>query len=319
VTVAVETVPAATVIQDNGPHTPEWRAVRRGGITATDLPKILGLSQYGNALSVWAHKRGELDDDEAGEAAQWGLILEDPVAVEWARRRNSGVRPVGVMANVEHPWRRASLDRLVVPCPDGDGPCALQVKTTSWAVADRWRDDIPDTVLAQVMWEMVVSGFKHEHVAALVGGQKLVDHRVDYDPTLAEFLIAEATRVWECVQSGQAPEAPPSALQRRILDALHPERRGMAVAPRATVEALLWKRADLSEELSGHNAAVKRTKTAMEAVDSQLVELLGDAEALGIEGEVDPVVTYRLINRAAYAVSARSYRQIHVDKNRSTA
>lgn len=315
----IEMVPAATVIQDNGPHTPEWRAVRRGGITATDLPKILGISQYGNALSVWGHKRGELEDDEAGEAAQWGLILEDPVAVEWARRRDSGVRPIGVMANVEHPWRRASLDRLVVPCPDGDGPCALQVKTTSWGAWPTWRDEIPDTVLAQVMWEMVVSGFRHEHVAALIGGQKLVEHRVDYDPTLAEFLITAASHVWGCVESGEPPYAEPSALQRRVLDALHPERRGMAVAPRVTVEALLSERDELSHELAQHNAAAKKTKSRVEALDSQLVELLGDAEALAIEGEDDPVVTYRLINRAAYTVNAQSYRQIRVDKNRSTA
>lgn len=302
----------AVLLWDGAPHTPEWRAARRGGITATDLPKILGLSKYGDALSVWGHKRGDLEDDAAGEAAQWGLILERPIAEEWARRRGTSVRPTGVLAHAEHLWRRASPDFSVLPCPDGDGPCHLQVKAMNAWSADQWRDDVPDPVLAQTTWEMVVSGYTHTHVAALIGGQRLVDHRVEYDAKLASLLISAASDVWRCVESGVPPQVELSALHRRVLDALHPYREGMATAPRETVESLLAHRMDLWRELATLSAASKATRDDVEKVDARLVELMGDSQALAIEGELDPVVLYRQVSRAGYSVGPKSYWQIKV-------
>lgn len=303
---------SAVLLYDGLPHTPEWRAVRRGGITATDLPKILGLSRYGDALSVWAHKRGDLEDDEAGEAAAWGLILERPIGEEWARRRLTSVRATGVLAHAEYLWRRASPDFVVLPCPDGDGPCHLQVKAMNAFAAEEWKHEVPDRVLAQVQWEMAVSGYAHEHVVALIGGQRLVEHRVERDEKVIEFLIGEAQRVWGCVESGEPPAVEPSALHRRVLDALHPYRDGMASAPREQVEALLAARADATHEMSRWNREVQAHKRDIERIDSLLVELMGDAEALAIEGDVDPVVLYREISRAGYTVGPKSYRQIKV-------
>ena len=104
--------PTGVLITDAAPETEEWFAARREGITGTDLPKILGLSKYGNALAVWQDKRGEWTDD-AGEAARWGQLLEEPVAEEWAERNDTIVERIGVVANVEYPWMRASLDRVI--------------------------------------------------------------------------------------------------------------------------------------------------------------------------------------------------------------
>ncbi|RYZ27995.1 MAG: hypothetical protein EOP01_07020, partial [Propionibacteriaceae bacterium] len=110
--------PAGVLLTPAEPESELWFAQRRGGITATDLPKILGFSDYGNALSVWLDKRGELAWDEAGEAARWGTLLEDVVAREWARRREVKVRRIGVLRNADDPWMRASLDRVVTGCSE---------------------------------------------------------------------------------------------------------------------------------------------------------------------------------------------------------
>lgn len=306
--------PSSVLVYDGPPHTDDWFLARMAGITATDLPKILGQSQYGNALSVWASKRGELPEDEAGEAATWGTILEGPVATEWARRRSTKVAPIGVIARLDALWQRASLDRLVMPCPDGDGPCALEVKTRSAFVAGVWRQDVPDDVLGQIQWQLHVSGYNHVHVAALLGGQRLVEFRIERDEAVIALLIAEATRVWDCVQSGEPPEATANAVHRRILDALHPNREGIVYASAATVEALLAERKDAAANLAGLNRLAKEAKLDVEAIDAEIVNLLGDGDALAIEGDTDPVVTYREITRAGYTVAPTSYRSIRVYK-----
>jgi putative phage-type endonuclease len=283
---AAESVtPTGVLITEAAPETPEWFAARREGITGTDLPKILGLSKYGNALSVWLDKRGELSD-EAGEAARWGQILEDPVAQEWAHRRDAKVTPVGVLAHRDHPWLRASLDRLLVACPDGDEQCGLEIKTRSAFVSDQWRDGMPDSVLAQVAWGRLVSGLHHMHVAALIGGQRLVAFRYDRDEVLEQYLIDQARPVWEAVEQGIPPETRPDSegVLLDLLDQLYRSREGDREIPVDEAERWLAQYAD-GGDLERQGKALKtEAKTA-------LVQLLGD----GATGCVDdvPLFTYK--------------------------
>src|ERR1700759_1282691 len=133
-----------------------WLAERRNGIGSSDVAAILGVSDYNTAVHVWHDKRGTLVDD-AGEAALWGHLLEEPVAREWARRHRSVVQRVGLVAHVDEPWRRATLDRQVLECPMDRTVrtrCALEVKCRSAFKANRWKSDVPDDVLAQTVWRM---------------------------------------------------------------------------------------------------------------------------------------------------------------------
>lgn len=273
--------PTGVALGWHEPESPEWFEQRRDGVSATDLPKLLGLTKWGNPLSVFLDKRGELPRDEAGEAAQWGQLLEDVVAEEWARRAGVVVSRVGVLANVDHPWQRASLDRLVHGCPDApDGLCAVEVKTRSAYVADRWRDDVPDDVYAQVAWQVVVTGLPHVHVVALLGGQRLTAHRYDPDPGVQAQCLAAAEEFRGHLTSGVPPVVEPDALLLDLLDRLHPERVGTVEVP-----------GDLRDEarrLVEVRRAALRSKTEADAVadtaKAGLVQLLGDAEAATVDG-----------------------------------
>lgn len=280
--------PTGYVVTDSAPESPDWFAARRKGITGTDLPKILGLSKYGNALAVWLDKRGELDDD-AGEAAHWGQILEDPVALEWARRHATTVEPVGVLAHHEARWMRASLDRIVIDCPDDHdtrGRCGLEIKTRSAFKADEWRDGMPDSVLAQVAWGRLVSGLDHMHVAALIGGQWLVTYRYDRDDVLEAYLVDQARPVWAAVEAGVPPEAAPDAdgILLDLLDRLYTSREGERELD--AEEARRW----LAQYDDG-GSLEKQGKALKAEAKTALVQLLGD----GSTGCIDsvPVFTYK--------------------------
>jgi putative phage-type endonuclease len=201
----------------------------REGITATDLPAILGLNKYKTAIDVWTEKVAPSEDNfkpaiGEGEAALWGIMLEDVVANTWAEHAGLKVRRIGIIAHEDHSWQRASLDRLVVGCPDGR--CGLEVKTRSGYVGDEWNKGIPDDVKAQVRWQLHVSGLDHIHVIALIGGQRLVEHRVTSDQIKANELLESATIVWDAVQSGQAPQLPEAMWTDAYLEALNPDRSG---------------------------------------------------------------------------------------------
>lgn len=221
----------------------QWLAARREGITATDLPKILGMSDYGTAIDVWREKLGLTDTDfdlaiGENEAALWGVNFEDVVAKVWADHMDVKVRRIGIIANVEEPWMLASLDRLVTGCPDGR--CALEVKTRSGYVGKEWDNGAPADVTAQVEWQLIVSGLDHEHVAALIGGQRLVHHVIQApsDKRRAE-LIDAARIVFDSVGSGEAPKLPENLWTDAYLEQLHENREGSVEIPLAVAELVI--------------------------------------------------------------------------------
>lgn len=208
-----------------------WLAARRNGIGSSDVAAILGVADRNTAVHVFRDKRGELVDD-AGEAAFWGTILEDPVAREWARRQRSVIQRVGLVAHVDEPWMMSTLDRQVLECPMDRSVrtrCALEVKCRSAFKAHRWRSDVPDDVLAQAVWQMAVTGYDHIHVAVLIGGNEFKQTVVRRDEAMERFVLGEVGRFRD--EHLLAGVEPPWDLDKAAalieMDALmHPDRVG---------------------------------------------------------------------------------------------
>ena len=260
-----------------------WLAARRQGITATDIVKIVGLSPYGNALDVYLDKRVPEDDYEPSEAAQWGLLLEDQVAREWARRSGRKVRRVGLLARMLTPHHLASCDRRVV----GER-AALEVKTrTAWASHEWEHGAIPERVVVQAQWQAHVAGWDRVHVAALVGGQTLHAATVERDQVLIDYLAREADRVWASVQAGVMPDVHPWQLTAESLRRAWPDRAGAVAldpARSAAAEGLLL-------EYAGASDMEKGAKRQKEAAKLALVQLLDGADEALIGGAT--AYTYR--------------------------
>jgi putative phage-type endonuclease len=213
-----------------------WLRERRNGIGSSDVAAIVGVSDFGTAVHVWHDKLGDVRDEEAGEAALWGTLLEDTIAQEWCRRNASVVRRVGLIARVDEPWMRATLDRQVRECPDAaDGireTCALEIKCRSAFKADKWkRKNVPDDVLAQVAWQMAVTGYGHIHVGVLIGGNDYRQATVRRDQVLEAYLVQHADRMWHVnVADRIEPEWDLTHASQliRLDERLHPERAGVA-------------------------------------------------------------------------------------------
>lgn len=299
-----------------------WLAARRTGIGSSDVAAIVGATDRSTALHVWLDKRGELEDD-AGEAALWGTLLEDPVAREWQRRNRSVVHRVGLVAHVEQPWRMATLDRRVLECPLNRGEreaCALEVKTRNAHVASKWKRDIPDDVLAQIMWQMAVTGYRHLHYAVLIGGQDYRQGVVRWEQDLAGFLLAEVDRFRvDHLLPGVRPAADLTRPQAFLdLDArLHAERVGeLDVAEAGDVDEYV--------RLSKAKGVAER---ALKAASARLREIADGARYITHENrlayELQPRTKPRVDLEAlaadwpdAYAavVSETSYHQIAVSR-----
>lgn len=210
----------------------DWLAARRQGLGSSDIAAILGVSDYNTPLHVWHDKRGEVDDDGNDGPALWGTLLEDVVAREWARRNRSVIQRVGLVAHHEYDWMRATLDRRVAECPldrEVRTACALEIKCRSAFKASRWRADVPDDVLAQVTWQMAVTGYDHIHVAVLIGGNDYRQTVVRRDLEVEAYVLGTAETFWrDHVLEGRPPAWDPEKADAllELQQQLHPERVG---------------------------------------------------------------------------------------------
>ena len=245
-----------------------WLLARREGLGSSDVAAVLGISRYGNALSVYHDKTGGLPlESDDSEPALWGRAFEETVAREWARRNRSVVRRVGLVANTERPWQMCTLDRRVLECPlaDGQEKCAVEIKCRDKMKASQFRAGVADDVLVQTLWQADVCGYDHIHAAVLIGGTDYRQYviRVKDHAQLIDDLRTAGARAWEQIQTRRPPVLAHDADPDVLLDLygrLHPDRAGVVDITRDidTQEAV-------AEYLDAHEvyaAAEKRKKAA---------------------------------------------------------
>lgn len=283
----------------------DWLAARRSlGLGGSEAAAAAGLDPYKSPMALWLEKTGQVEPEEAGEAAYFGSLLEPIVCDEFTRR--TGLRTRRRNAILCHPERRfmiADVDREVI---ENRRVCAvLDAKTTSARKADDWQpDSIPDRVTLQLHHYMAVEGFDHAFVATLIGGQRFFWARVDRNETIVEHLYRIEADFWRLVETRTPPDPDGSAATAEALAALYPqERPGWQVA-------LPMEAADLIAEHKTATADKRAAEVRVEAAANKLKALLGDAEAGYIAGE--RVVTWRLVERAEHIVKASAFRQLRV-------
>ena len=167
-------------------RSPEWFALRKLGITATEAAVIAGLSPYKTPYQLWAEKIGKFEPAPVGVAALRGILLESTVAdfyeMETERKLK---RSNGIVRRKDIPWAMASLDRTIV---GDDG--LVEIKTSA---SPRWSlYPVPPEVVAQVQWQMFVTGAPWVDVAALLGGLVFRIERVNANVAYQAQLHAKA-------------------------------------------------------------------------------------------------------------------------------
>ena len=190
-------------------RSPEWFALRADGITATDVSVIAGLNPYKTPYQLWAEKLGKYTPDPVGPAAVRGILLENAVAEFYEMETGRELRRSnGIVRLKQIPWVMASLDRTIV---GEEG--LVEIKTST---SPRWSlHPVPPEVVAQVQWQMFVTGAPWVDVAVLLGGLVFRIERVKADWRYQSELFVKAERFREAL----ATETPP-ALQGQDSDAL---------------------------------------------------------------------------------------------------
>lgn len=247
--------------------TDEQLAMRRTGLTATDMVKLSGASPWGSAHDVYADKIGAPSHAQNG-AMRVGNDLE-PIVLGWlARDRGITLTPGTTERHASMPWALATPDANVVVLPSNPQRVAIaEAKVVGLRQAARWSDDAPpDYVVVQNAWQMLVTGVSLVYVPALIGTELRI-YEVHRDADLEGALVELGSRFWtQHVVARKPPTHDGSDGARRMLASVWPrESAGLVSAPSEAEDiARAWLEADRAEKAAC--AAKERAAQAMKSL-----------------------------------------------------
>ena len=222
-------------------RSPEWFALRKEGITATEVSVIAGLNPYKTPYQLWAEKLGKYEPEPAGAAAQRGIILEDAVATFYEMETGRKLkRSNGIVRMKQIPWVMASLDRTVV----GE-PGLVEIKTSA---SPRWSMyPVPPEVVAQVQWQMWIMDAPWCDIAVLLGGLVFRIERVKADWKYQAELFGKAQEFMEMIASDTPP--PLTGQDAKALALVTPQESEEWAQADASIERLASLYSERSYEL----------------------------------------------------------------------
>lgn len=202
--------------------------LRRTGLTATDIPAIMGLSPWKSAFDVWVEKREPPAhvDPEPGSAMWLGTHCE-PILEAWYQSQHPDARLRGNNETIRHPKYPivlATPDRFVDDPDRGQGLAEYKTSGLTGGFVKGWgapgTDLIPEMYLAQTQWQMGAAQRAWCDVPAMIAGRGLVEYEVLGDEDFFGHLYENiALPFWhDYVQAGKVPEDPgPSEQTSRAL------------------------------------------------------------------------------------------------------
>jgi len=247
----------------------EFEEQRRTGLGATDTPKILGLSRYGTALTVYDSKVNAVPEHQPSLPAWLGLQLQGTVAQLYRTATGNVVRADNKHhVHRQHPWLVCHLDFRVRGKPHTLMECKTRAYMKGWG--DDGSTDIPPDVWAQVQHEMLVTGAVECHVAVLFGHHTFRVYPIHRDEDFHTALVPRLEEFWFQHVLARVPPNPSShPSDRALLGRLHPSDDGDLLS--ATPE-----QGQLVHSLQTAMKAAALAQEDVEEVKNRIKAALGD-------------------------------------------
>ena len=212
----------------------EWLMKRKCGIGGSDASSILGLNPYRSSMAVYIEKIDEeircnqMDNglkenavsknNETNYKMELGNKLKGFVASEFMIRTGKKVRSInGILRNDKYPFAIANIDRAVV----GE-KAFLECKVTNSFNKKEWEKTVPIHYQIQMNHYMAVTGASHCYVAALIGNEELVIHKLERDKEMIDEIMKLEEMFWNnCVLGDDFPMPDGSSDYSKTLDSLY--------------------------------------------------------------------------------------------------
>lgn len=186
-------------------NTKEWHEWRSRHIGASDVPAIMGTSDFSNPHKYWMEKTGQSKKFEGNWATMQGQIFE-PTILALYTQRTGNVTTSKVAEFPAWPVLSASLDGFV-----DDANIVVEVKKVS---KDKHKQAlsgiVPETYRDQVQAQLLVTGAEQAHYVSYNDGfgdeESLAIVTVYPDEKRQKEILIASVDMWDRIAKGVPPE-----------------------------------------------------------------------------------------------------------------
>lgn len=179
----------------------DWKIWRRGKISASMMPAIMGVSPFKSRNRLWKEVLGIVPEPEFNHHMRRGVELE-PVVREIVEQQLNRSFPAACFECDTDPWAVASLDGI-----DDSGEVIIEIKCPN-----KPHTSVPEYYFDQIQWQFYCSGAKRCFFCSYTDGN-LEIFGVLRDDERIEILRKEALLFLQQVRNLEEPEAAESDCQ----------------------------------------------------------------------------------------------------------
>jgi len=266
--------------------TEQQRAERKLGIGGSDMPIILGLSNYKTPYQLYLEKIGETESTQEETPFQyWGNQLEGVIRDEFSKRNNVAVELPDTLVHPFHEFLRGNVDGYI-----REWNAVLEVKCSAGFMAHEWGEDgsdvIPMQYLVQVAHYCAVLDADFAYIAVLIGGNDYREFKYTRNFELESKIIDAAKEFWHCVQT-KTPPKPINQVDLKLMYPKHDPEKTVTIEP------------DVAEQLTtlaDTRFKIKALSEVEEKYKFNIMQFMKDAECLTDESG-RPIVSWKANKR----------------------
>ena len=181
--------------------TPDQLALRRTGMTATDVAAITGTHPFRTPLDVYLEKTGRREPQPESVRSRWGTLLEPVIRDDYAERHRVRVDVPGTLVHPVDKWKIATPDGIVYPYAGANASRGLEIKVHSTDVlrtpamhyGDAGTDEVPYHELIQSVWGSEVACLPFWDLVVFIDGAP-TEYTIAHDDELIGLLSERAER-----------------------------------------------------------------------------------------------------------------------------
>lgn len=246
----------------------KWLELRKGSIGGSEAAVILGLNQYCSPYTLWAEKKGLLDQRQDNEAMRIGRDLENYVAIRFKEATGKKVRRRNAMfLHDKYDFISANIDREVVGEKAG-----LECKTTNiFSKADFEGGEVPLYYYCQCMHYMAVMGYEKMYLAVLVLGKAFYWFEIPRNEKEINSLVSAEKEWWEKYITGDnIPEVDGTDNTGNTINSIYPQSEGYSVSNTGLKNA--------AENYIQLKSRIKELEKSLAEYEQEIKAFMGEAE-----------------------------------------
>ncbi|RYF51023.1 MAG: hypothetical protein EOO38_04220 [Cytophagaceae bacterium] len=285
--------------------TPEQLEMRKSGVSASEASAVCGLNPYCSPIDVWQRKVGIKEDDlSLNSAVIRGTLFEEPICKWYTLLSGRRVVPQTTLRHPDYPIIMATPDGVAFK--DGEEPRCLEIKSPGPFTVRNWgtpeTDEIDQNYIAQVTWQMAVTGLKICDVVMFNGAEPQIYH-VDYDEDFFQATREIAERFFrDYVMTKTPPPPDTTAAYGEFLARYAPMRDAKSVIDLCgDDEASRWAQQLKEAQRAGEYAEMMATEAK-----NHLKALIGEHASANIPGGRITWRTSKPVKRVQWTQLAKS-------------